>query len=141
MTRSTKPTSQNSDRPLDEQGLADHLDAVLSMDPASRQLMVFVLDRGCRPYQTIAAVDELPERPTEPALGYLLSGIQATVEEVAPGGSVVLVLARPGTPVVDVDDMAWSKALRAGATQIGLPLRGPYVAAAGQLHPLGPWAV
>lgn len=80
----------------------------------------------------IQGVHALPDGHAPTNLG----GLLALLDEHAPGGSAVAVLARPGGSAITATDRAWNTMLREQGRERGVRVRGFFVAAGGAVRPL-----
>ncbi len=78
------------------------------------QLFVLVLDRRGRVAGPVVQLydEHQATAPDEELLGLLVERLAETVEELAPGGGVAVMKARPGrSPVMTAADLRWCRAL------------------------------
>ncbi|MEH3068743.1 MAG: hypothetical protein PGN15_12110 [Aeromicrobium erythreum] len=78
------------------------------------QLFVLVLDRRARIVGPVIHLydEHQAAAPDDGMLGLLVERLAETVEELAPGGGVALMKARPGrSPVMTAADLRWCRAL------------------------------
>ena len=95
---------------------------------AHRQLWLNLIDDGGRPTPFLTQVDELPEEPDPFALDNLFGITARLIDEEAPGASLALLIARPGSEKHMAADLAWASALAAAARRNGVMLRAMYLA-------------
>ncbi len=77
---------------------------------------------------------ELPRHPHGQVLDGLGHVAGSVLEEQAPGGSVAMLLSRPGPSAVDACDRAWAQALGSLAAT-GVSMRPLHLATAGRSAP------
>lgn len=101
--------------------------------PGRRSLVLAWLDADDRTSGVVVPIEEIPAIPDLAAaegLGRLMAGVLA---DHAPGGSVVAVLARAGSPLVGDSDRVWNRVLRG---QDQAPVRHFFIATQGGVRPL-----
>ena len=78
-------------------------------------------------------IDDVPLQPDTQMFAALSRILDDMLVEHAPGGSVVLVLARPGSGALTASDLAWNSALR---THLSARVRRIFVAVSGEVRPI-----
>ncbi|MFC8800358.1 hypothetical protein ACFT2C_21695 [Promicromonospora sp. NPDC057138] len=105
--------------------------------PRRRTLWLVMLDGERRPLPVIVPVDHVPEEPD----ALMVSNLGRAWSEILlgePGGSVLLMLERPGPAAPSFDDLAWRAALGAAAAEHGVGLAAFFLATADGVRPLTP---
>lgn len=96
------------------------------LDPASRSRrslwLLFLSGEGMQ-LPAVVPIDDVPDRPEPLLVGNLCGVISDVLDDVAPGGSAVVALTRPGEETVSGDDRYWFHALYDAARERGTPLR------------------
>jgi len=104
---------------------------------SGRQLWLHVIGEDRRPTPMLLQVDEVPEDP-EPAM---LDGMMAVLGEMladAPGGSVALLLARPGCTPMTAADRRFAQAVAAAGRRSGVPLEPLHLATDEEVRTFAP---
>jgi hypothetical protein len=94
----------------------------------TRELWVVLVDEDGEPFPSVHQISDLPEVPDEQAIGQLLAGCRGLLEEFDPGGSVALLLCRPGDRSVTAADRSWTAALARAARAGGVVLEVVHLA-------------
>lgn len=71
----------------------------------------------------VIPIDDVPGRPEPQLVSNLCGVISDVLDDVAPGGSAVVALTRPGEGSINADDRRWFHALYDAARQRGTPVR------------------
>ncbi len=71
----------------------------------------------------VVPIDDVPDHPEPQLVSNLCGVISDVLDDVAPGGSAVVALTRPGEETVSGDDRCWFHALYDAARERGTPLR------------------
>jgi len=96
--------------------------------PAIRpQLWFMLLDRVGRQLPVLIPVDGIPLRPVPGGSAVLAARLTELLEELAPGGSVILTLERPGSAALTAPDQAWAHEFAASFGTV-LTITGMFVA-------------
>ncbi|TFC15383.1 hypothetical protein E3O19_09780 [Cryobacterium algoritolerans] len=72
------------------------------------QLWFMLLDRHGRQLPLLIPVDGIPLRPESGRLTVLAARLNDLLAELAPGGSVIVTLERPGSAALTPPDQAWA---------------------------------
>jgi len=91
------------------------------------QLWFMLLDRHGRQLPLLIPVDGIPLRPEPGSATVLAAGLNDLLGELAPGGSVILTLERPGSAALTAPDQAWAGELAAAFGKV-VPITGMFVA-------------
>lgn len=94
---------------------------------ARPQLWVAFFDVHGTQLPQVVTVDDLPPQPTPEDCGGTL-GLAKQVVESLGGGSVALLLARPGRHVLTQTDRLWAKLLVLAARQVEVPMHPVHLA-------------
>lgn len=105
--------------------------------PRRRTLWLVLLDGERRPLPVIVPVDHVPDQPDLLMVGEL-GRAWSEILLGEPGGSVVLLLERPGPAAPSSDDLAWRAALRGAAVEHGFALAAFFLATADGVSPVLP---
>ncbi len=82
-----------------------------------------------RPTTFLTQIDELPEFPDdEPLLTNLMYVARKILDEEVDGGSLAVLLSRPGTAGMTDSDRAWARGLNAACQTAGVPMRPVHLA-------------
>jgi hypothetical protein len=96
------------------------------LDHASRSRrslwLLFLSGEGVQ-LPAVIPIDDVPDRPEPQLVSNLCGVISDVLDDVAPGGSAVVALTRPGEETVTADDRRWFHALYDAASQRGTPVR------------------
>lgn len=96
--------------------------------PAIRpQLWFMLLDRVGRQLPVLIPVDGIPLRPEPGGAAVLAARLTELLEELAPGGSVILTLERPGSAALTAPDQAWAREFASSFGSV-LTITGMFVA-------------
>jgi hypothetical protein len=87
-----------------------------------RSLWLLVLDADNRPTPLIMQVEDLPPRPEIAQLDALVRMCRQILDGPLGGGSVVLLLSRPGRCGLTADDAAWARGLHGAVRRAELPM-------------------
>ena len=72
----------------------------------------------------ISCVEDVPDRPDRRTTENLLHACRRVLDEFElAGGSVAILIGRPGPSRIDPDDLAWARTLLAAARATGVPLQ------------------
>jgi hypothetical protein len=89
----------------------------------TQSLWLFLLDRDDIMLPVVVPLDDVPDFPEFDLVGNVCSMITRILGEHGDQGSVVIVLSRPGPPVIGDVDRYWSRALTEGGRASGLEIR------------------
>ncbi len=96
------------------------------LDHASRHCrslwLLFLSGEGVQ-LPAVVPIDDVPERPDRLLVGNLCGVVTDVLDDVAPGGSAVVALTRPGDDSVGDTDRYWFQALYGAAREHGAPIR------------------
>jgi hypothetical protein len=98
------------------------LDLMGPLGFGSRKLWLLMLTDDHRPVRQITQIDDVPVVVEAGSCAGLMEVCQMLVTEVVPGGSIALLLTRPGRHPMDVGDTAWARALVDAARRAQVPL-------------------
>ncbi|NHC46945.1 P-loop NTPase family protein [Motilibacter aurantiacus] len=130
----TRATLNPGDRIHDDEALlALATQLGRELDDFGRTLALTWLDADDHLLPIVVPIGDIPELPDEGFGPGLETVMGASVHEHAPGGSVVPVLIRGGSPTVTAGDRAWNRLLR---EQDSVRVRGVFVAVAGTVRPI-----
>ncbi|UFU05510.1 hypothetical protein [Ruania halotolerans] len=101
--------------------------------PLRSTLWVLVLDADDLPLPVLLPIDDLPDLPDDWVVRGLMESLSEMVREFAPGGSVALLLERPGPSWRRPQDRAWDAQTRAAARQVQVRVRAFVVAGSGSV--------
>lgn len=133
----SNPRPLPSEPLLDERALMQHIRFLLSHGrPNGRELWLIFLDADRRPIPTVTNVDAVPVAPDRRLVLNLFEVIGTVLDESVPGGSVAVVMERPGSPEITLADRLWGTALHGCARRGGIPCHGPYLVVSGEVLPL-----
>lgn len=79
----------------------------------ARKIWFMMLDRDGVQMPVLVPLDDIPPYPEPGELGPFADSLGTLLRELAPGGSTILTLERPGTAELTVHDRAWATELRA----------------------------
>jgi len=99
-----------------------------------RQLWVMVLDAHGYQLPLLIPIGDIPLRPEPGDLAPAGANMCTLLSEYAPGGSVILILERPGTAVLTATDRAWSVELASAFAP--MPVTGIFIAHDDGIAPL-----
>jgi hypothetical protein len=103
-----------------------------------RQLWLLFLDPDGRPLGPLMTIDDLPDGPYDLAVDDLVMVCREILDGPGGGGSVAMLIARPGTDPWHIGDRAWARYLTAVTHRVGgrmWPVHGAHDRA---LETLGP---
>jgi hypothetical protein len=83
----------------------------------------------------VVPVDDLPPHPHGEVLDGLAQVVGSVLDGQAPGGSVAMLISRPGPPSVQGEDQAWARALTSRAAP-GVRTRPLHLATSGSVRVL-----
>lgn len=101
-------------------------------------LWFVLVDADGRPLPVVQDVRDRPVAVDPGIVGNLVELWRRVCEELVPGGSIAVLLCRPGSAKVDESDRAWATAITTEATAAGVPLEIIHVASDAAITPL-PW--
>jgi len=101
-----------------------------------RQLWVMVLDAHGYQLPLLIPIGDIPVRPEPGDLAPAGASMCALLSEYAPGGSVILILERPGTAELTATDRAWSGELATAFASVRIT--GIFIAHDEGVAPLAP---
>ncbi len=99
-----------------------------------RLLWCSFLDSGCLPTPVLSQISDLPTYPDDLFLRNLMSVVGTVLSEEVPGGSVALLLSRPGPGYITDSDRAWGRGLMESADRAKLPIRPLHLATNDELR-------
>ncbi len=105
---------------------------------ASRELWVTLLDPDHRVLPTLQVIEDLTRHPTRRFVRNLIGVYDDVLARSAPGGSIGMMLARPGGSTLTAADLRWSQALQCEATRRAVPLWPLFIAADDAVVPADP---
>jgi hypothetical protein len=111
--------------PLDtDTDVLDRVDQLISLDARrDRSLWLMFLAADAVQLPVVVPIDDVPANPDPRAAGSICDVIACVLNDAAPGGSVVITLARDNGRAVTESDQRWFTALQAAAAQTGISLR------------------
>lgn len=86
-----------------------------------RSVWLLFIDRNGLPAGPLITVDDLPDGPYAVELDELVDLCSDILEGPGGGGSVAMMMTRPGAAPWTVSDRAWGRFLLRGATELGDP--------------------
>ena len=89
---------------------------------AERQLWLLFLDPDGRPSGPLLTVDDLPDGPYDLPVDDLVEVCREILDGPGNGGSVAMLISRPGRDRWHVGDRAWARYLTAAAHRVGGPV-------------------
>lgn len=95
---------------------------------SERLLWCAFLGAGGYPTPVLSQIADLPSYPDDQFLGNLMDVFGMVLGEEVPGGSVAVLLSRPGSAYVTDSDRAWARGLTFAAEQARLPMRPVHLA-------------
>lgn len=115
---------------LTDEAICRHVRLLVGDDPPpARELWLLWLAPDQRPTDTVSAIDGCPERPAARMVANLFDIVRQVLDDMLPGGSVVVALHRPGSHPANVCDRLWARDLHRAARRAEAPLRGVYLVA------------
>ena len=84
-----------------------------------RRLWLLFLDPGGRPLGPLLSIDNLPDGPYDLPVADLVTICREILDGPGGGGSVAMLLTRPGRDDWHVGDRAWARYLTAAAHRVG----------------------
>ena len=103
-----------------DQDVLRRVDRLLDQDSRRhRSLWLLFLSDDSVMLPTVVPIDDVPERPDPSLTGNLCGMIADVLSGLAPGGSAVVTLTRPGGETVDDTDRDWFRRLRSAARERG----------------------
>ena len=87
-----------------------------------RSVWLLFIDRAGRPAGPLITVDDMADGPYGIGLEELVDLCREIIDGPGDGGSVALLMTRPGGPPWTVSDRAWGRFLLRGAEAIGEPV-------------------
>lgn len=138
MPNSPYHPDQPSTVPLaDEAAVIGRIHSLLGDGAAcTRTLWLFFLDADRVQLPVLVPIDDLPERPDPELMSALTHVLRETIGGESMGGSVVLVLERPGLSHPTDGDWAWTRSLHTQIRSSAVALHGVYLAADGDVSRL-----
>lgn len=114
---------------LTQHDLYQHWRALMGPLGFSRPLLwlCFIAADG-RPAPVLSQVDDLPPVPDEPFLANLMMIAEDVIDHEVPGGSLALLLSRPGSAHVTESDRAWARGLTTAALEARVRMRPVHLA-------------
>jgi hypothetical protein len=95
---------------------------------SERLLWCAFLDAGGYMTSTLSQICDVPSYPDDRFVSNLMGIFGAVLGEQVPGGSVAVLLSRPGSAYVTDSDRAWARALTFSAEQARVPMRPMHLA-------------
>ncbi|MGH3447561.1 MAG: hypothetical protein ACRDQA_32385 [Nocardioidaceae bacterium] len=77
---------------------------------------------------TVSQIAEIPVMPQDEEARSLIHMVAEVLEREAPGGSVAILLSRPGRPEMTGSDRAWARALTSAAAVTGVRMQPVHLA-------------
>ena len=114
----------------DQQALFTYWRALMGPLGFSRpRLWLSFISAEDRPTPLLTQIDELPEFPDdEPLLANLMYVAKRVIDDQVEGGSLAVLLSRPGGAQLTASDRAWARGLTAASDFAGLPMRPVHLA-------------
>jgi hypothetical protein len=84
-----------------------------------RRLWLLFLDTGGRPLGPLLSIDNLPDGPYDLPVEDLVTVCREILDGPGGGGSVAMLITRPGRDAWHVGDRAWGRYLSAAAHRVG----------------------
>jgi len=81
-----------------------------------------------RPTPVLSQIDDLPELPDDHFLGNLMLIAEGVIGHEVPGGSLAVLLSRPGRADLTDSDRAWARGLTTAALEAGVRMRPVHLA-------------
>lgn len=95
---------------------------------SERLLWLSLLDDGGFQTPVLTQIADLPAHPDDDLLARLMEVCSEVLRAQAPGGSVALLLSRPGRAPMSESDRAWARGLMSAAERAGVPMRPIHLA-------------
>jgi hypothetical protein len=86
------------------------------------RMYVVAIDRDRRLTPVVTEIDEVPARFTADNAGALMETYVQVLDEFVPGGSLAILVCRPGCPQVTDDDRRWCRNLYDAGRDADIPL-------------------
>jgi len=108
-------------RPIDDPAdLAAAWSRVLGVEPyRARSVWLLFLDPHRRPAGPVLSIDDVPDGPYDLAVADLAGLCREILDGPGGGGSVAMLLSRPGGAPWTVSDRAWGRFLARAASAVG----------------------
>ncbi|WP_089771571.1 hypothetical protein [Ruania alba] len=104
--------------------------------PTRSTLWVLLLDSKDHPLPLLLPIEDVPETPDACTLLEVLTFLSRLLVEHAPGGSVALLLERPGASRRGPGDRTWDAQIRTVARRMKVRVRAFFVAGTGSVLPM-----
>jgi hypothetical protein len=88
-----------------------------------RSLWLLLLSGEHIQLPAVVPIDDVPDRPDPQFAGNLCGIISDVLDEVAPGGTAVVTLTRPGDATINASDRHWFRVLTDAARERSAPVR------------------
>jgi hypothetical protein len=95
---------------------------------SERLLWCAFLDAGGYPTPVLSQIADVPSYPDDQSLGNLMGMFARVLDDSVPGGSVAVLLSRPGSAYVTDSDLAWGRGLTFAAERARVPMRPVHLA-------------
>ncbi len=95
---------------------------------SERLVWVSLLDDGGFQTPVLTQIADLPAHPDDEMLARLMGAFSEVLHTHAEGGSVALLLSRPGRAPMTESDRAWARGLMSAAERAGVPMRPIHLA-------------
>lgn len=95
---------------------------------SERLLWVSLLDDGGFQTPVLTQIADLPVDPDDELLTRLMEMFSDILHAYAEGGSVAMLLSRPGRASMTESDRAWARGLMSAADRTGVPMRPVHLA-------------
>jgi hypothetical protein len=87
-----------------------------------RSIWLLFIDRDSHPAGPLITVDDVADGPYAVGLDELVDLCRSIIDGPGGGGSVALLMSRPGAAPWTVSDRAWGRFLQRGAEELGEPV-------------------
>lgn len=94
----------------------------------TRKLWLSFLTADCRTTDLLTQIDDIPTFPDTELLTNLMYVALQVLDNTAPGGSLAVLLSRPGRARVTESDRTWARALTSSAIQTGVAMHPVHLA-------------
>ncbi len=102
------------------------------------QLWLNVVGDDGRPTALLTKLEDVPHRPDDGLLDRVVEITRQLITSTAAGGSLAVLLARPGRSRLTKSDLTWAAKLTAAASRNGVPLRPIYLATDDDVRVIAP---
>lgn len=101
-------------------------------------LWLLFLAADGRPAPVLSQIDDLPRCPDDLFLVNLMHIAEEVIEHECPGGSLALLLSRPGSASLSEFDRAWARRLTTAASEAGVRMRPLHLANDEEIRTIAP---